>query len=294
MRDVTSPSQEQALSLLTAADPIAGSDPAGHVGDTLDQMAEAITRHPRPQSKRTERRRRGPAGRRGLLAVAATLLVLAGGAAAATRLLTAETGTYAHGWQITAGGPGENLREAGSDFCRVALRLSAGIPYPPGDAAWRPWVLVTELGVPRVASSGSCGSPNQGSRAQVTSGAVRGFFAMSAFCAWVYDWRDATLAGDRIVAQRAAAEIDAAPGWSAVRAEDQHLTAGPLRTTRYGLQGDHSLFGWFLPFQHAITHGHFATVQRLIAANYGTAGCPYFKPPRASHGGTVNPLLAAK
>ena len=141
---------------------------------------------------------------------------------------------------------------------------------------------------------GSCGSHNQASRAQVSTGAVRGFFAMSAFCAWVYSWRDAMLAGDQDIAQQAAAEIGAASGWNAVRAEDQHLTAGPLHDTRFGLQGGHSLFGWFLPFQHAVARGDIATVERLIASNYGTAGCSYFKPPARSHGGTVNPLLAAK
>lgn len=295
MRLTNNPERERTMSLLTEADPVAGQDPArGDVRDALDQIAAAVMRHPRPQPRPDQRRRRILAGPRGLLAVGAAGLVLAGGAAAATTLLTAETGTYARGWQIKAGGPGEYLREAGSDFCRVALRRSSGIPYPTGYAAWRPWVLVTELGVPRMTSSGSCGWHTQASRAQVSSGAVRGFFAMSAFCAWVYNWRDATLAGNQNIAQRAAAQIDAASGWNAVRAEDEHLIAGPLHNTRFGLQGDHSPFGWFLPFQHAVARGDITTVQRLIASNYGTAGCSYFKPPASSHGGTVNPLLAAK
>jgi hypothetical protein len=295
MRETIDPTRKRVMSLLEASDPLAGRDPASEgVRDALDQMADAITRRPRSEPSRDHGRRRVLARPRGLLAVGATLLLLAGGATAATKLLTAETGTYAHGWEIKAGGPGENLRLAGSDFCRVALRLSSQVPYPPGFADWRPWVLVAEEGVPRVTASGSCGSRNQSRHAQVTSGALRGFFAMSAFCAWVYDWRDAMRAGDGTVAERAAAEVNAAPGWNAVRAEDQHLTAGPLHATRYGLQGEHSLFGWFLPFKEAVSRGDVTTVGRLIASNYGTAGCPYFRPPAASHGGTVNPLLSSK
>ena len=115
---------------------------------------------------------------------------------------------------------------------------------------------------------------------------------MSAFCAWVYDWRDAKRAGDEAIAQRAADAIGQAPRWQAVRAEDEQPTASPVHQTRSGLQGQHTLFGWFLPFRDAVLRGDITTVDHLIASNYGTAGCSYFKPPPSSHGGTVNPLAS--
>jgi hypothetical protein len=295
MRHQIDHKRPRVMSLLKASDPLDGRDlDRGDVAEALDEIAETIMNRGRPRPSRGGSRRRVLAGPRRLLAVGAALLILAGGATAATKLLTADTGTYAKGWQIQAGGPGENLREAAPDFCRVALKLSSDIPYPPGYADWRPWVLVAEDGVSRVTSTGSCGSHNQSSRAQVTSGATRGFFAMSAFCAWIYDWKNATTTENSIVAQRAAEEIDTAPRWSAVRAEDPRLTAGPLHTTRYGLRGQHSLFGWFLPFRDAVARRDITTVDGLIASNYGTAGCSYFKPPAASHSGTVNPLVSAK
>jgi hypothetical protein len=76
-----------------------------------------------------------------------------------------------------------------------------------------------------------------------------------------------------------------------VIAEDPHPTAGPLHRTPHGLDGDKSIFGWFLPFRRAVLSGDTATVNELIASNYGTAGCSSFVPAARSHGGTVNPLL---
>jgi hypothetical protein len=67
---------------------------------------------------------------------------------------------------------------------------------------------------------------------------------MSAFCAWVYDWRGATPDGDGARAARAASVIAGAPRWKAVVAEDPHPNPS--------LPPADSLFGWFLPFRSAV------------------------------------------
>lgn len=205
------------------------------------------------------------------------------GAAAATKLLTAETGRYTTGWQVKAGGPGEELRVWAPDFCRVALRLGRDIPYPAGYGAWRTWVLVAEEGLRHVTMNGPCGPDTQGGHVETTTGALRGVIAQSAFCAWVYDWRRAKLDGEPAAATRAAAVIAGAPRWPAVRAEDPH----PNPADRG------SLFGWLLPFRSAVRAGEVSRVGRLIASSYGIAGCPYFNPPAASQGGTVLPAPPA-
>lgn len=282
----------QIESRLAACDPLLAANLESEgIEDALEAIGQAIRSRPRPAT-----RSRGLSWakrpRRLLLAVVA-LATIGGGAAAATTFLTAHTGQYAKGWQVEAGGPGEFLRTAAPDFCRVALRLSSDIPYPSGDAAWRRWVLIAEEGVTRVNPGGGCGSRTQGGRGEVSTGALHGFFAMSAFCAWIYDWRQAKLSHDSRASAQAAREIAAAPRWPAVVAEDPHPSSGPLRETRFGLTGSHSIFGWFLPFRAAVLSGDVAAVDKLIASNYGTAGCSYFNPPPKSDAGTVNPLASS-
>jgi hypothetical protein len=259
------------ISRLASADPAAALQEE-HLTDSLDHLGTAITANPRPARRVRVRR-----SRRVVLGAVAATAVLAGGATAAATLLDAHTGQRARGWQVAAGGPGEYLRESAPNFCRVALQAGASVPYPSGDQAWRRWVLVAEAGVHRVTLNGSCASTTQHGQAEVSTGALRGWFAMSAFCAWTYQWRDARLSGDRRAEARAAAQIAAAPRWSAVTAEDPH-------------PGERTLFGWFLTFRRAVKRGDLTAVDHLIAANYGGPGCRYFKPPAASRGGTVNPL----
>jgi hypothetical protein len=120
---------------------------------------------------------------------------------------------------------------------------------------------------------------------EISTGALRGTFATVAFCAWVYDWRAAKREGDTSRAEQAAQTIDRAPSWSAVRALDPHPSASPPYTS----QGHKTLFGWFLPFRAAVLRGDVASVDRMIADNYGTVGCAFVRPPAASKGGTVIP-----
>lgn len=259
--------------VLKACDPLADRafETAG-IESALDEIGTAITNQPRP-ARRTSRKR-WLAGSRSILLAGAILGLIAGGAAA-TKLLTDTGGP---------GGPGPDVRLSAPNYCRFALKLSSDIAYPSGYADWRPWVLVAEEGVKHVTLTGRCGSGTQGGHAVESTGALRGFFAMSAFCAWVYDWRHAKLDRDSAEAVRAVSVIAGAPRWQAVVAEDPYPSVGPGQ--------NHSLFGWFLPFRSAVLDGNVPRVSYLIASNYGTAGCPYFKPPATSHGGTVNPLFA--
>lgn len=279
--------------LLRAHDPIGGGVAmTDGLARALDELGGEITRVPRPAPKQ-RRARRWRLTPHSLLLAGALVALIAGGAAAATQLFSTYTGRYATGWEIKAGGPGEDLRISGTGFCQAGLRLSSDLAYPPGYGAWRPWVLVAEEGVKQITSSASCGS-NSAQAApsgahEVSTGALHGFFAMSSFCAWVYDWRRAKLNRDPDAANRAAEMIHGAPHWNAVLAEDPHPTAGPLHQERYGLTGQHSLFGWFLPFRSAVLRGDMTQVDKLIASNYGTAGCSYFDPPASSHGGTTLP-----
>ena len=234
------------------------------IEDALDEIGAHITS--RPGRQRPARRRRWLAAPRGFLLAGAILALIAGGAAA-TRLLTADTGQYAKGWEIKAGGPGQYLRMSAPDFCRVALNLSSDIAYPPGYADWRPWVLVAEEGLKHVTVNGPCGPDTQTSYGEASSGALRGFFAMSAFCAWVYDWRQAKLESDHLAAERAARVIAAAPGWKAVVAEDPHPSALPPYVGP-GQHGQMTIFGWFLPFRSAVLKGDVSVVSQLIASNY--------------------------
>lgn len=184
----------------------------------LDDLGVAITSVPRRAPRRSPARR-WRVTPRNLLLTGAILGVLAGGAAAATKLLSTYTGHHVPRSQIKAGGPGEDLRISGTGFCQAGLRLSSDLAYPPGYAAWRPWVLVAELKVKHITSSASCGSQNgfhsghPSGALVVSSGALHGFFAMSSFCAWVYDWRQAKRTHDHAAAERAAEVINAAPHW---------------------------------------------------------------------------------
>jgi hypothetical protein len=278
--------------LLQARDPVdAGALATEAIESAVDEIAAAITSQPRTRRASRRRRLTGP---RSIALAGAIVVLAAGGAAAATHFLTAYTGRYpTKKWEIEAGGPGQYLRVAGANFCQVALKLSSDISYPPGYANWRPWVLVTEADVPHVTLNGPCGSENQSGRAVDSSGELHGWFAMSAFCAWVYDWRAAKLDRDSVAATRAASVIAGAPRWKAVVAEDPHPSAALLSDPNLNLTGSRgrttSLFGWFLPFRTAVLSGNVTRVQQLISTNYGTAGCSYFKPLAGSHGGTMLP-----
>jgi len=269
--------------IVRGIDPLGGGLPETHgLERTLDEIGAAIVSDGAFGTRAAPRWRRWLAVPRRLAAVAAAVLAVGGVATAAVVFVNAHTGIYpTKPWEREAGGPGESLNLAGTNFRQVALTVASDIPFPPGYAAWRTWLITL------AANSSSCpkGSP-AGCKMLISTGALRGSFAQSAFCAWVYDWRQATQAGDAAAAQRAAQAIREAPLWKAVVTLDPHPHAAPPYTGRHGPMSD---FGWLLPYRHAVLAHDVSAVDGMLAANYGLSGCASVRPPAASKSGTVVP-----
>ncbi len=232
--------------MLAALDPARGARlTTSGIDEALEAIGAAIVTERRHASRRRWSWRL--TGARRVVAVAAALASLAGAATAATTLfIPTWSHTYPPRWAITGAGPGEGLNVQGTDFRRIALSLSAGIPYPDGYASWRDYVVTVET------------SPY----GKVASGQVRGAFAMSAICAWVVDWRQATRNGDRARAAHDAAVLAGALRWPAVTAWDPH--------PRVSVPGDSgtthaSTFGWAIPYIAAIRADDPARLDRLLA-----------------------------
>jgi hypothetical protein len=155
---------------------------------------------------------------------------------------------------LNAGGPGEALNPAGSDFRAVALQVASDIPWPSGYESWRAFLISDEI---RMSGGGSLES----------SGALHGWFAMSAFYAWVLAWRHAEIAGDTEAVARAAKVISEAPRWKAVTDEDKKgkpLTKNHHRSRR----SPSSLFSWMLPYRDAVLAGDRARVKHLLVTGF--------------------------
>jgi hypothetical protein len=146
--------------------------PAGSLGgrgtdDALDALGSAIVGAPRPAARRARRR---PARRRAVILVAAALVLGAGGVTAAkTLFIRTYTGSYVPKGMIAGGGPGQILRTVGTDFHRVAIQLSAEIPFPSGYLGWRNAVIAEEIKIQ--------------TWHKVPSGQLRGGYAQAAICA---------------------------------------------------------------------------------------------------------------
>ena len=230
----------------------------------LDEVGASIIDRPLASTSASRRRSR----RRGrVVALTAAVLVTTGTVAAAVGM-GAHTGRFQPTRQEIAnadpqdaarmqseldmGGPGEFLDPSAPDYRDVALQLASDIPYPDGYGSWRDFLISQEI---RYADGGT-----------ESSGALHGWFAGSAFCAWVLDWRAADISGDRGAAARAARVISEAPGWTAVTDEDPSpnpMVPGDAGSRQY------TLFGWMLPYRDAVLAGDRAGVERLLANGYG-------------------------
>jgi hypothetical protein len=262
VRDATNADDLETLLRLANPVPREAIECSG-VEHTLDQMGSAIGA--RSTAKVGPDRRRSRVRLRTGMIAAAVLVATATVAAAAA--LSAHTGQFQPTRQqiadaspsdaasmqseLNMGGPGEFLDPAAPDFRDVALQVASDIPYPPGYESWRDFLISDEIRT----SDGATES----------SGALHGWFAASAFCAWVQDWRQAQISGNASAAARAAQVISEAPGWKAVRDEDPNPS-----TSVPGDMGTHySLFGWMLPYRHAVLAGDLAGVESLLASGYG-------------------------
>lgn len=239
-------------SLLTECDPApAGSFAAPGIDDALDALGSAIAGQPR-RAQRRRRPRRRLARPRAVILVAAALALAAGGVTAAkTLFIRTHTGTYVPKGMAVGGGPGEILRTDGTNFHRVAIALSADIPFPSGYLGWRDAVIAEEIKIQ--------------TWHKVPSGQLRGGYAQAAICAWILDWRVAMRSGDSARAARDAGVLAGALHWRAVTAWDPHPSTsvpGDMGTTHP------SEFGWAIPFIRAARDGDLPRLDRLLATQF--------------------------
>ena len=239
--------------LLRESDPApAGSVMPRGIDDALDALGSAIVAAPRPARQPLLPRRARP--RRVLLAAAVLILAAGGVTAAKTLFIPTYTGIYPPKGMIEGGGPGEILRTDGTDFHRIAIALSADIPFPQGYLSWRDAVIAQEL----------ADQPWH----KVPSGQLRGGYAQAAICAWVLDWRAAVRGGDAARAEHDAAVLAGALHWRAVTAWDPHPSTavpGDMGTTHP------SQFGWAIPFIAAVRGGDVRRVDRLLVTRFAAA-----------------------
>lgn len=177
----------------------------------LDATWERVARRIEAAPRHNRRRR--------AVAIVAASAVLAGGgtaAAAAAGVFTARTGEFvseqdAHGDVVG----GEFLDPAGEDFPRVTLDETADIPFPSERA--------------RSISAQFQIDDHPAGMGEVSTGALRGFVANDAICAWSNAWARAVTEGDGAAARVAASALRGAEDWPAVKALDTRLST---RTTK--------------------------------------------------------------
>ena len=146
------------------------------VRTALDDIGAAIVASELPDQPAPRRR---PIFRlRTALLVSGALLVTSAAVTAGT-VMTAHTGQYPTKEEERISGPGEELNPAAPDFPDVAAQAAAGIPYPAGYESWRDAVLGIQGFSPEDLEAGDI---------VVSTGALRGWFAASAYCAWIQKW----------------------------------------------------------------------------------------------------------
>jgi hypothetical protein len=141
-------------------------------------------------------------------------------------------------------------------FRAVALKVASDIPWPTRYESWRDFLISDEI---RMSGDGYLGTE--------TSGALHGWFAMSAFYAWVLAWRHAEIAGDTEAIARDAKVISEAPRWKAVK--DEEKTNKPLTKNHHrSRRSPSSLFSWMLPYRDAVLAGDRARVEHLLVTGF--------------------------
>lgn len=262
---------------LRRADPLSGAMlETLSIETALDELGRQLVNVPVPTTRSWTRTKKKRWFTRPVIGAGVATLVVVGVAGAST-LLTALTGQNQPAIYIHAGGPGEILRTWAPDYCKVALAISSNIKYPSGYENWRLNVLVFEDGIPNPSVTGACPVPPPGgtpkvNQVEVSTGALRGWFAMGAFCAWVKDFTVAKESGNTTGASTASLEVAGATAWPAVRDEDPH-------------PGTNTVFGFFLPFQRAVAAGD--ATQAAMMLTDSNDGCQGFVPAPLVHGASA-------
>jgi hypothetical protein len=236
---------------------------AGGLEGAQQDIAAAIVATPQHPA-RAPRRQWFRAPRHAVL-LAAVVAGLGGGIAAAARLLSAHTGYYPtkHGIPVNMSGPGEELRSSAPDFCRVALQVSSGVPFPARYASWRDYVLNLDFGIRHPTSRIPCSSPRGG---PVTVGWLGEYFAATAFCGWAQAWAQDVSSGNRAGAALDARTILHALGWRAVKMVDPHPDSSPAGDAPGGTRTK-TTFGWILFYQQAVRAHDRARVESLLTGH---------------------------
>jgi hypothetical protein len=251
---------------LESCDPLRGTSlTTPEVGRALDEMAASIVAQSGGCVR--ERRRWRRMRPRSITMIATAVAFASTGAALASRLLGARTGRYPTSRaDVRSGGSGEELNLAAPDGRRVALEVSAGIPYPDGLTSWRDWQIAVAVqeSAPQPCPTGTPGM----CPSLISTSALRGALAMSAVCAWTVTWRQSTVAGDRLAAARAARVIAQAPGWDAVTA----LQSASGSAVRVGP------FGSLNRYMEAVRSGNRQQLDALLANDSSGRSCWTFDP----------------
>jgi hypothetical protein len=198
------------------------------------------------------RRRRLLRAPRRLALVGVLVLGASGVAAASGVFVNANTHTYNHGWQHIAGGPGENITGAGTNFVQVVRTESvgAGIVFPSTYAAWR----THEIRFTRRILCGAKDTDGRHQCAQESTGMLNVNLAQDAFCTWVLEWRQARLRGDAAEARQAAKVIAGVLRWKA--ATDIRYIPGEFRSS----------FAWMRSYMRAVAANDLTRVDRMLAS----------------------------
>jgi hypothetical protein len=155
----------------------------------------------------------------------AVMAIAAGGAYATSQALSANSGTVvtASSPNASALGTGEALTIGASDAVSVGLDDTNDIPFAPGYATWRKSEVSEQL-------DSNPGNPPAGSGFMTVS-ALRWQVAEAASCSWADYWLASTSQGNDGAASTAAAELEAAPSWSAITDMTSEASGlGPLAT----------------------------------------------------------------
>jgi hypothetical protein len=201
---------------------------------------------------RGPRRRRLLRAPRRLALVGVVVLGASGVAAASGVFVNANTHTYNHGWQHIAGGPGENITGAGTNFVQVVRKESAGagIVFPSTYANWR----THEIRFTRSILCGAGHAHGGHQCAQESTGMLNVNLAQDAFCTWVLAWRQAKLSHDPTEARQAANVIAGVLRWKA--ATDIRYIPGEFRSS----------FAWMRPYMRAVATNDLRRVDGMLAS----------------------------